>query len=151
MSILKNPYKVLGLSNSSNEDQVKDKYRQLVKEHHPDNGGDVNKFIKIHQAFEMIINREVIRNVALERQEAIKIASKYHIAFIAISMFTLIVLAILALEYYTFHTMSTLYAIPILISLAGLMRYMVRRTLKKVNMKYLDFDVYRDELRAREG
>jgi hypothetical protein len=46
--------KILSLENEKglSKEIVKKKYNQLAKEHHPDKGGDKNRFIKIKQAYE---------------------------------------------------------------------------------------------------
>ena len=40
-------YKVLGVSENSSQDEIKKKYRELSKIHHPDKGGDESTFKKI--------------------------------------------------------------------------------------------------------
>jgi hypothetical protein len=47
--------KILGLSLNSTKDEIKTKYRELVKQHHPDRGGDARKFHQIQQAYEEAI------------------------------------------------------------------------------------------------
>lgn len=49
-----NPYKVLGVPVGSNEVTCKSAYRKLSMIHHPDRGGDVNKFMQIKNAFEFL-------------------------------------------------------------------------------------------------
>ena len=43
--------KVLGLDANYSKEELKKKYRTLAKKHHPDHGGDVEKFKLIQQAF----------------------------------------------------------------------------------------------------
>jgi len=45
-------WKVLGLPVNASPDVVQDTYRRLVKENHPDTGGDHNAFIRIQRAYE---------------------------------------------------------------------------------------------------
>ena len=40
-------YKVLGVQESSNQDDIKKAYRKLSLKHHPDRGGDAEQFKKI--------------------------------------------------------------------------------------------------------
>ena len=42
----------LGLRAGSNEEQIKQAYRKLAKEHHPDLGGNTDKFVRIQRAYE---------------------------------------------------------------------------------------------------
>lgn len=60
---LDNDYKILGISSSATDDEVKKAYRKLAKEHHPDRvahlGEDMRKaaeekFTKLNQAYERI-------------------------------------------------------------------------------------------------
>src|ERR1700693_1419533 len=51
---MKSPYQSLGIPESSDPDVVKKAYRDLVKLHHPDRGGDPAKFKEIQQAYEQI-------------------------------------------------------------------------------------------------
>lgn len=51
-----NPYKVLGLEPSASEEEVKEAYREKAKEHHPDQGGDAEKFKEIQKAKEEILD-----------------------------------------------------------------------------------------------
>lgn len=45
-------YTVLGVSKEADEEEIKFKYRLLVKQHHPDMGGDAHRFTEIQRAFE---------------------------------------------------------------------------------------------------
>ena len=47
-------YKCLGLSRGAAFDEVKAAYKQLARLHHPDKGGDGEKFKEITAAFEAI-------------------------------------------------------------------------------------------------
>tara|TARA_B100000700_G_scaffold331744_1_gene467866 strand:+ start:2491 stop:3180 length:690 start_codon:yes stop_codon:yes gene_type:complete len=49
-----NPYEVLGVNTTSDKDEIKLKYRKLVKRYHPDTGGDKKKIILINAAWEIL-------------------------------------------------------------------------------------------------
>jgi DnaJ-class molecular chaperone len=49
-----NPYEVLGVAESSNKEEVKKAYRKLALEHHPDRGGDENRFKEISEAYSIL-------------------------------------------------------------------------------------------------
>lgn len=51
-----NDYAILGVDQNSTPEQLKKAYRQKVKEHHPDAGGDPEMFKKVQQAYENITN-----------------------------------------------------------------------------------------------
>tara|TARA_B110000902_G_scaffold38745_1_gene41259 strand:- start:4931 stop:5713 length:783 start_codon:yes stop_codon:yes gene_type:complete len=51
-----NPHSVLGVDSNASEEEVKLAYRKLVKEHHPDRGGDEEHFKKINEAYDNIKN-----------------------------------------------------------------------------------------------
>jgi hypothetical protein len=45
-------YNVLELSENASADQIKERYRELIKKHHPDVGGSAEKFIQVKLAYE---------------------------------------------------------------------------------------------------
>lgn len=47
-------YKVLKISKSASDDEIKNAYRKLAKSHHPDKGGDKDNFQKIQEAYEVL-------------------------------------------------------------------------------------------------
>ena len=49
-----NAYKVLGISPKATTSQIKKAYRELVKKHHPDAGGNETKIIEINAAWEIL-------------------------------------------------------------------------------------------------
>ena len=48
------PYKLLGVSQNSPLEEIKAAYRELVKQHHPDTGGDQQKIIELNAAWEVL-------------------------------------------------------------------------------------------------
>lgn len=49
-------YKILGINQNASEEEIKQAYRKLARTHHPDKGGDKDKFQKIQEAYEMLTN-----------------------------------------------------------------------------------------------
>jgi len=45
---------VLGLQDPVNDDEIKSRYRELAMEHHPDRGGDAERFAAIQGAMEIL-------------------------------------------------------------------------------------------------
>lgn len=50
------PYFELDLTKFATIEQIKIKYRQLAQEHHPDKGGDEQRFIRIKLSYEILID-----------------------------------------------------------------------------------------------
>lgn len=44
-------YEILGLESDATDAEVKTRYRDLMKKHHPDMGGDPKEFMKIRKAY----------------------------------------------------------------------------------------------------
>ena len=51
---MKNYYRILGISENANLNQIKKAYRKLALKHHPDRGGDENKFKELSEAYEVL-------------------------------------------------------------------------------------------------
>jgi hypothetical protein len=55
---MENPYEVLGIHPDADDIVVQAAYQALVKEHHPDTGGDAERFKEIQEAYETIQNAD---------------------------------------------------------------------------------------------
>lgn len=55
-------YDVLGLTRGATADDIKKAYRKLAREHHPDKGGDPEKFKKVQEAYEVLSDPEKRQN-----------------------------------------------------------------------------------------
>lgn len=51
---MSDPYKVLGVKRDANKDTIKKAYRKLAMKHHPDKGGDEDKFKNINEAYSIL-------------------------------------------------------------------------------------------------
>jgi len=51
-------YDILGVSENANTDEIKKVYRKLAVEHHPDKGGDEEKFKRISEAYDVLGDEE---------------------------------------------------------------------------------------------
>jgi len=47
-------YSILGVPKAASDDEIKRAYRKLAMQHHPDRGGDQNKFQQIQQAYDVL-------------------------------------------------------------------------------------------------
>ena len=50
----KNLYEELGLKKNATRSEIKSSYRSLVKQHHPDAGGEKERFLAIQNAWEIL-------------------------------------------------------------------------------------------------
>lgn len=51
MTVTPNNYDILGVSKGCTFDDLKKAFRRKAMEHHPDNGGDADDFIKVKNAY----------------------------------------------------------------------------------------------------
>ncbi len=51
-------YKILGVSKDADQNEIKKAYRKLAHKHHPDKGGDEEKFKKINEAYQVLSDEE---------------------------------------------------------------------------------------------
>jgi molecular chaperone DnaJ len=51
---MENYYEILGVPETANNDEIKKSYRKLAMEHHPDKGGNEEKFKKISEAYDIL-------------------------------------------------------------------------------------------------
>ncbi len=54
----KDYYKILGVEKGANEDEIKKSFRRLAHEHHPDKGGDPQKFKDLNEAYQVLSDKE---------------------------------------------------------------------------------------------
>lgn len=48
------PYAILGVPSTATQDEIKTAYRRLAMKHHPDRGGTLEEFQRIHDAYERL-------------------------------------------------------------------------------------------------
>ena len=53
-----NYYEILGVNENANESDIKKAFRKLSLKHHPDRGGDAEKFKEINEAYEILKDGE---------------------------------------------------------------------------------------------
>lgn len=57
LPVRSDPFGALGISESASDDEVKRAYRLLATEHHPDRGGDPERFKEVTEAYQKIMSR----------------------------------------------------------------------------------------------
>jgi DnaJ family protein A protein 2 len=60
---MSDPYSVLGVSKDASVDDIKKAYRKLARTHHPDKGGDSEKFKQISNAHEILTDPQKRQNL----------------------------------------------------------------------------------------
>jgi curved DNA-binding protein len=51
---MKDHYSTLGVQRTASQEEIKSAYRKLAKQHHPDLGGDADKFKSINEAYDVL-------------------------------------------------------------------------------------------------
>lgn len=54
----KDYYEILGVSRNASQDEIKQSYRRLAHQYHPDKGGDAEKFKEINEAYQVLSDPE---------------------------------------------------------------------------------------------
>ncbi len=65
---MRDPYDELGVSSHASAEEIKAAYRQLVKQHHPDAGGDDQRMLALNAAWEVLGDAE--RRRAFDRSRS---------------------------------------------------------------------------------
>ena len=60
-------YETLGVSDKATADEIKRAYRKLASQHHPDKGGDKNKFQEIQAAYDTLSNEQKRQQYDMQR------------------------------------------------------------------------------------
>ena len=69
----RDPYQVLGVAETASSAEIKAAYRALVKQHHPDAGGDDEVIVAINAAWEVLRDRD--RRAELDRGRTVRTAA----------------------------------------------------------------------------
>lgn len=64
---MKDYYKILNVNKNSSDKEIKKAFHKLALKHHPDHGGDVNKFKEINEAFNNISNQDKRKKYEFQR------------------------------------------------------------------------------------
>jgi molecular chaperone DnaJ len=64
---MKNYYEILGIEEKATQEEIKKVYRKLAVQHHPDKGGDENKFKEISEAYEILGDESKRKNYDAQR------------------------------------------------------------------------------------
>jgi DnaJ-class molecular chaperone len=56
------PYNTIGVGKNASDAEIKKAYHKLAREHHPDKGGDPEKFKQVQEAYEILIDHKKRQN-----------------------------------------------------------------------------------------
>lgn len=59
------PYQVLGLSPRSSDAQLRERYLQLARTHHPDRGGNADSMRRVNDAYEQVLSHRAQQRLAV--------------------------------------------------------------------------------------
>jgi curved DNA-binding protein len=76
-----NHYETLGVSSDATPDDIKQAYRKLAKQHHPDAGGDANVFKQISQAYEVLSDAHKRQQYDLQHDQRIHVSMNFGYGF----------------------------------------------------------------------
>jgi len=75
--MIKNFYEELGIKKNATKSEIKSAYRSLVKKHHPDTGGEKEKFLAIQIAWETL--NDPLKKEKHDRSLSLKKQSELHL------------------------------------------------------------------------
>ena len=55
------PYRMLGVTPLDTDQAIRDRYRELARQHHPDRGGDVEQMRRINDAYDRVMSHRTAR------------------------------------------------------------------------------------------
>src|SRR3990172_9917075 len=68
----KDYYQILGIPKDASNQDIRKAYKELAKKHHPDKGGDQEKFKELSQAYEVLNDEEKKRIYDQFGEEGVK-------------------------------------------------------------------------------
>lgn len=64
---IKSPFEIINLTNSATTQEVKSSWRSLASIHHPDKGGDAEKFNELRQAYNQALKLAEANDIATSK------------------------------------------------------------------------------------